>query len=234
MPLSLIQRITNQSAAQVTTLSAVYTTTPVQGHLLVTIGNSDATLGVTAGWSLATQSVNDTGLYQWYKIAGASEPSTVTVTPSAAASTEIVIEEWSGNVTVSPLDQVNNTSTATTTASINSSTSPATTQADELAIAGLGWNVTGTVTTYTNAYTEVAELTGSGGVVTFLAVAERALVATGTTGTVGTLSPNNNATKSGLIATYKAALVGTTGSSSAAQAGVAGQFSPHLNYKMWL
>lgn len=234
MPLSLVQRVTNQSAANVATLSAVYTTTPVQGDLLIALGNSDATLTITSGWSLATQSVNDTGLYQWYKIAGAAESSTVTITPSSAASTEIVIEEWSGNVATSPLDQVSNTSTSVGSATINSGTSPATTQADELAIAGLGWNVTGTITTYTNAYTEVAELTGAGGVVTKLAVANKALTATGTTGTVGTLSPNNNATKSGLIATYKAALVGITGSSSSDESGVAGQFSPHLNYKMWL
>jgi hypothetical protein len=236
MPLSSVQRRTNQSAAQVASLSATFSPAPTQNNLLVAIGNSDSTLTMTStGWSLATSSINDTGLYQWYKIAGASESATVTITPATSASTEIVIEEWSGNVTASPLDRVANVATGVGTAAIASGTTAATTQADELAIAGLGWNVSGTVTTYTNSYVEVAELTGLGGVTTLLAVAELALSATGAASTAGTLSPNNNATKSGIIATYKAAAVITfSGSSVADEPGMAGQFSPHLNYKMWL
>jgi hypothetical protein len=208
MPLTLVQRVTNQSAAAVSSLTGSFGTTPVQNHLLVANANSDATLTMTStGWTLAVQSVNDTGLYQWYKLAGAAESSSVTVTPSVSASTEITIEEWSGNATTSPLDQVNSGSQTTNAATVPSGTTPATTNADDRAIAAFGWNDTSVVTmsTYTNSYAEVVETKGLGGTATNIAVAELDLAATGAQSTTGTLSGTNNSIKSGLIGTYKAA-----------------------------
>lgn len=209
MPLTLVQRKTNQSAAAVASLAGTFAPAPTVGNLLVVNANSDATLTMTSsGWTLTTSSVNDTGLYQWHKIAGASESATVTVTPSVSASTEIVLEEWSGNLSSSPLDKFASGVQATGAATVPSGTTTTTAQADELAVAAFGWNDAGvvvTMNTYSNSYAEVSELKGTGGTATNIAVAELDLLATGTQTTTGTLSGTTSSVKSGLIGTYMAA-----------------------------
>lgn len=209
MPLTLVQRQTNQSAANVASLAGTYSPAPTSGNLLVAHANSDATVTMTSsGWTLSVSSVNDTGLYQWSKVAGGGESATVTITPGSSASTEIVIEEWSGNATVSPLDKTGSGSAASGATTVPSGTTAATVQADERSLASFGWNDTGAVVTansYTNSYVEVVETKGLGTLATNLAVAEVDLVATGTTTTTVTLSGVLGSVKSGLVATYKAA-----------------------------
>lgn len=209
MPGTLVQRRTNQSAVAVSSLTGTWSPAPVQGNLLVINGDSDATLTMTSsGFSLAIASVNDVGLYQWWKIAGASESTSVVLTPSGSASTEIVMEEWSGMAASSPLDKTASGSAAGGSLTIPSGTTAALAQADELGVAAFGWNDSGGAasgSSYTNSYVEVADIKGLGGMATNVSVAELALSSTAATSSTATLSFNPGSVKSGLIGTYKAA-----------------------------
>lgn len=216
--LTLVQRVTNQSASAVASLTGTWGTTPVQNHLLVATANSDATLTMSSsGWGTPIASVHDTGLYQWYKLAGASESLSVTVTPGSSASTEIVIEEWSNNLTTTPgpQDQWQVGSQLANAATVPTGTTGTTAQADEKAIAAFGWNdsaSTVTMNSYSNSFVEVVETKGTGGTSTNLAVAEIDLAATGTVTCTGTLSSTTNSAKSGLVGTYPAGAGGAVAS----------------------
>lgn len=211
MPLTSVQTKTNVSSVAVASLAAVFTSPPTQGNLIVAAANSDATLTMTSsGFTAGPFLVNATGLYLWFKSAGASESSTVTVTPGVTASTELWIAEYSGNA-VTPFDASASGSDATNAATIPSGTTAATAQADELAIAAFGWSdATGveTADSYSNSFTEVVELKGLGGTATNLAVATLALAATGAQSTTATLSSNISTTRGGVIATFKASAGG--------------------------
>lgn len=214
MPLTLVQRQVNQSAAAVASLTGTYAPAPTSGNLLTANVCSDATVTMTStGWTLAVSSVSDVGLYQWYKLAGASESASVVATPSGSASTEIVIEEWSGNVASLPLDKTSSGSAGSGLTNVPSGTTAATVQADELAVAAFGWNqALANANTYTNSYAEVAETRGLGATATNVAVAEVALSSAAATSTTMTLSAVQNAVKSGLIGTYMAAAAGAAAS----------------------
>lgn len=201
MALTLVQRRTSASAANVTTLAATWSPAPVQNNLILCRANSDATVTMSSsGWTLATSQVNLTGLYLWYKIAGAAESTTVTITPSASASTEMIIEEYSGNATTSVLDKFQSATGATT------GTTAATTQADELAIAQVGISNAvggGFSATWNNSFVATTSLVGVGTVGTALHPSSKALAATGTV--VTTATPAGGGTASGgLVATFKA------------------------------
>src|SRR3954466_14027257 len=136
MPLTLVQKNKAGSAVAVASQACVYGATPTQGNLLIAGANSDNTGSMTStGWTLGTSSVNASGLYQYWKIAGAGESTTVTWSPASSASTEVWIAEDSGNP-ASPLDQI--ASAAGSGTSCPTGTTPATAQADELAAAMVG------------------------------------------------------------------------------------------------
>lgn len=210
MAIAPVQRKTNVSGAAVASLSAVFDTPPTSGRLLTAAVASDATVSMTSsGWTLATSAVNFLGLYLWYKVAGGSESSTVTVTPGVSAAVAIAVAEFSGN-TATPLDQVasnavaaspNNASTATA----STGTTAATAQADEYAIAVFAtFNGGETYDSYSNSFAETAEIIGAGGSPVRLAVAEVVLTSTGTVETTATLSTAVSTGKHALIATFKA------------------------------
>jgi hypothetical protein len=207
MPLTLVQRQTNQAGAGgVAVLSGTFSPAPTQNNLLICNAGSEHTLTMTStGWTAATSSIQFSAQYQWYKIAGAGESATVTVTPSATGSVEIEISEWSGNVTVTPLDKtVSGGNAAGTT--ISSGTTAATTQADEQAVASFNWLGSTTANSYTNSFVEEAELAGLSSLSnTKMAVADKVLSATGAQSTVVTLSATTTDPNSGLVSTFKAA-----------------------------
>lgn len=202
MALTLVQRRTSASGANVTTLAATWSPAPIQNNLILCRANSDATATMaSSGWTLATSQVNLSGLYLWYKIAGAAESTTVTITPSGAASTEMIIEEYSGNATASVLDRFQSATGATT------GTTAATTQADELAIAQVGMNNTaggGFSATWNNSFVATTSLTGAGSVGTTLHPSSKALATTGAVVTTATPAGGGVAS-GGLVATFKAA-----------------------------
>ncbi len=89
-----------------------------------------------------------------YKIAGAAEGTDVTVSVSASDDQTITIFEYSGIDTVSPLDQT--AANAGTPTSCSTGTTPTTSTADELLIAGVGLNGTsgGWANTWSNGFTQ--------------------------------------------------------------------------------
>lgn len=204
MPLTQVQRQTSVSAANVASLTATFSPAATAGNLLSCNGNSDSTLAMTStGWSLAWSNINNTGLYQWYKIAAGGE-TTVVITPGGGSfSTEMVIREYSGNAASSPLDK-------TASGSVGSGatgTTAATTQADELAIAGLGGNNTASshAASWSLSFVTEINIIGLGSTPTELHTSTKALSATGTVTTTGTTAE----TISGAgVGTYKAATGG--------------------------
>lgn len=207
MPLTQVQVASGQSAANVASQSATFASPPTSGNLLRCWANADTTLTMTSsGWTLAWSSLSFVGLYQWYKIAGASESSTVTVTPASSLAVQLFIREDSGN-TATPLDRTSTSTAPSASSSVPSGTTAATTQADEHAAAAFGWNNASavvTASTYTNSFTEIHETVALGTTQVAMAVAELVLSATATQTTTVTLSAANNSQKSGGIATYKA------------------------------
>lgn len=209
MSLTLVQRQTAATTvAQSSALTATYSPAPKEGNLLVCGCTSGATMTMTStGWTLATSAVNNVGLYQWYKIAGASESTSVSITPSSSVGMVMYIEEWSGNLEASPLDQVGSQAVQSSTSTPTTGTTPATAQTDELAIGQIGSTSSsgvGSYSAWSNAFSEVLDITGQGSQPYGLGVAEKALSATGAQSTIGTNSETLTQ-YSGLIATYKAA-----------------------------
>ncbi|MBT8331843.1 MAG: hypothetical protein KJP06_05890, partial [Deltaproteobacteria bacterium] len=129
----------NGNSNGATSVSATFDTAPTENNLLVAIvGNRDSSTAPTtpSGWSVAISETGNTpGQVIFYKIAGVSEPSTVTVSNyGTSTNLGIHIYEYSGISTSSPLDQTNSANGNSATASTGSIT---TTYADELLIAGL-------------------------------------------------------------------------------------------------
>lgn len=108
-----------------TAVAASFTGTPTAGNLLIAVvGNRDASGSPTtpSGWTVARDdSGNTPGQIIYYKIAGASEPTTVTVSGyPAVVSLGIHLYEYSGVDASSPLAGVTLVSGSGTTASSGS------------------------------------------------------------------------------------------------------------------
>ena len=83
MPYTRVQQASNGTDAA--SLTITLGSTPAVGDLLVAWANSDATVTQGgSGWTAGPDVVDGNGAYSWYKIAGASEPSSVTFTPSVS------------------------------------------------------------------------------------------------------------------------------------------------------
>src|SRR3954451_14637955 len=204
MPMTRVQRVTAGTGAAAASLTATYSPAPTNGNLLICMGNSDATLTMTStGWTLGTSQVNNTGLYQWWKIAGASESTTVVLTPSASDSVAMIIQEWSGNATGTAVDKT----AAGTNGSSSTGTTATTVQGDEEAFAQIGTSATGgsaTTATWTNSF--VSEGTGVRGLATVnidLLAADLALSTTQTVTTTATVT-GTGVVSGALVCTYKA------------------------------
>jgi hypothetical protein len=216
VPLTLVQRKSSTSAAGTGgSFQASWQSQPTQGNLLVAVANSDSALTmVSTGWTLAISSVNYVALYQFYKIAGASESSVVDITVNSGNfSCGVELEEYAGNAPSTPLDQTASFSPTTDgDATISTGTTPTTTQADELALVAFGMLYpTTSITAITNSFVEVVDnlraiSNPTNGIDTALTVASKALTATGTQNAVGTLD-TPNLRPSGIIGTYKAGSV---------------------------
>ena len=69
---------------------------PTVGDLDVLTVNSDTVVTMPSGFSLATQFVNSQGSYLWYRVAGGSEGSTVTITTTGNFDTALTWSRWQG------------------------------------------------------------------------------------------------------------------------------------------
>jgi hypothetical protein len=109
MAIAEAQAWVGASAGAGGTVTATYGSTPTQGNLLIACGRgtnpfSNATL---SGWTLAVQSFSTSGgspIAIWYKIAGAAEPTAVTLLWTSSANINLSIGEYSGML-AAPLDK---------------------------------------------------------------------------------------------------------------------------------
>lgn len=78
--------------------------TPASGNVLIAWANSDALVSIGgSGWTAGPSVIDGNGTYIWWKVAGASEPSSVTFTPSVADYICAGVAEYAGTA-ASPLD----------------------------------------------------------------------------------------------------------------------------------
>lgn len=123
-----------------TTIVTTLTATPVVGNTLVAIANSDSTLTIDGTWNLRRSFVADQGFYIWDRVAGASEPASVTVTPDGGAdhAALVVVELDAG----SELDAAGTVSSVAATDAVTAAgTTTSTDDGEALVIAALhgGW-----------------------------------------------------------------------------------------------
>lgn len=95
---------------------------PTAGNLLIAVANADATVTHDgSGWTAGPSIIDGNGAYLWWKVAGASEPATVTFTPSVSDYITAGLLEYSGNA-ASPFDV---SGTSTHSGSATNTTDPA-------------------------------------------------------------------------------------------------------------
>jgi hypothetical protein len=203
---AFVQKKAATTTADSTSLSATLTSGPIQNDLLIVVaGAYPATLTTPAGYTLVTSPV---GVYLWYKVAGASESPTVSVTGSVAGALELLVMEWSGMASPS-LDQTANSpnDAAATHTTWTTGVTAATTQASELVIAAVGLYQPAAGNSYSPwsaGYTAQADLEPTGSASLGAAgVASRVVAATGTQTATATWTKASYA--AGMIATFKAA-----------------------------
>jgi len=194
------------------TVVATWPASTTAGNLLVAVVSFRGGSGVTItpptaspAWTLAVRSDNSTTISTAiYYIANASAQSGAsTWTLSSSQNATLSLIEYSGVAISSPLDKTATNSGSGTTG--NSGTTATTTQANEVAIAGISIDASNkTLTSWTNSFTETNQAVSSGGgqaTRSKMGVAHKILSATGTQNTSVTISAIQN--WSGAIATFK-------------------------------
>lgn len=150
------------------TLTATYDSTPTENNLLVACFAYRDTVDPETPPSGWTKAVTENGFSNhvgfWFKIAGASEPTAVTFAWTGAAANLLLITEYSGNATSSPLDVVDgNNEGSGDVSTLSSGTTATTAEDDELWIAG--FVVRGGsdgFTSFTNSFTEIFDVSNAG------------------------------------------------------------------------
>ena len=95
-----IQKATSASTVQSNTFSATFGNTPGNGRLMILIIGSDGTPNIPVGWTPDINFTNNCSLAICRRVAGASEPTTVTVTTTGNCQTQLAIFELPTYTTV--------------------------------------------------------------------------------------------------------------------------------------
>lgn len=199
-------------------VTITYPSTPTKNNLLVCccswagIIYNQQPLTVPPGWILATRGgQSNDGQGDWinsaiyYKIAGASEPTTHQWTFSNEVDgASFVASEWSGCDTINPLDRTNLNSGYTVSGS--SGATGTLSQTNELVIlsfSNLLVNLPSTWSSYTNDATEILEISSPNGGAVNTAMVSKISSATDSINYGATLSPDSQAIWSSAIATFR-------------------------------
>lgn len=213
MALQIVQSTAEARVGNAASVTQTFGSTPVQGHLLVAVHRCDdvtaANINTPSGWTKGPQVVAAFGVTLFYKIAGASEPTSVTVTNVTAGPGCLMMSEYSGNDT--NIATVLDTSTTTQVASgLTHTTSNLTiANAGDLIVVGIGLASAGTTTGWSNAWTNSFARAGTpiSGNNSNLSCAYRVPGATGTYSTTETWTTNARTSRS-VVAAFKAAAAG--------------------------
>ena len=190
------------------TLIAVIATRSSSAGALTGIANS----GTALIWTRAVQSTPSTSTTTeiWYAPVLSGAGTSLTVNLSGSMYAAAVVGEYSGILTPGPVDVAASNSNASNSLTASTGTTATTTQANEVAIAGMGlMSSSYTMGSITNAFTSVASVVSGGkrssnAKVYFL---EKILTVTGTQSAGGTVSTSSQ--WSGAIVTFKAAATST-------------------------
>lgn len=198
------EQLVSGSSSGSTTISATWGSATSAGNLLVALiafeGGTDITITPPdPSWNLADR--GDSGIKVgtaiYYIDNAASESGVSTWTFSVSKKAALVLVEYSGVLTASPLDKTASQGGAGVVA--DSGLTAATTKADEIAIASLVTKEIETFSAQTNGFSEIGEYTGSDRVT--IAFEEKILSATGTQQVQADTSDNKE--WAGVIATFK-------------------------------
>lgn len=206
MAIAFVQSKTG-SAPDNSAVSATFDVASTAGNLLVAVvsASENVTVSPPAGWSVAIAQLNSIDVAICYR---ENAPSSTSLSFSFGAtspsSSTVVIAEYSGIATSSPLD-VTGSNTGTGTSPTTGSAGP-TTQQNELLIGGLGSSVAAGLNTYSsplNSFTLRAQVQELGNNNNNCALLDRIVSTNGTYSTGATL--DTSATWAGVIATFKSA-----------------------------
>lgn len=135
---ALIQSHAFCSAAAATSHAIVLPLTPTPGNTIILTVVSNATVAIPTGYSLASSAISSTGTYIFYKIAGASEASTINLIPSSIADIAVRAYEYSGLAASAVFDKQASATPAGTVSQSTISTGTLS-QANEFCIAVYGY-----------------------------------------------------------------------------------------------
>jgi hypothetical protein len=137
---------------------ATYASGPTQGNLLIAygVGTTAATNASISGWTQATSTRCGSAKYAalFYKVAGASEATAVSLAWTSSTDTFCIIEEWGGFTGTPTLDKIANQNYGAAATSQTSGTTAATTADAELCIAGFAMGNTFTSPSFSNSFVE--------------------------------------------------------------------------------
>lgn len=197
-----VQHNVKGSTASATSHNIVFGSPPTSGNVLILCVVSDTTVLPTppTGWTTIQAAVGNSGTYMYWKTAGVSESSTVTVTISASDSCVLSIYEYS-NITT--LDQSAQLVSGSNVTAVPTGTTSATTAANELIVCLCGMDDVNTVTSWSNSIvTDQAAVTTGSVTNVSLTVGIKIVSATGTQTSTATVTGLSN-NPSGIIATFK-------------------------------
>jgi hypothetical protein len=160
----LIQSAQAASAIDSNSISATFASTPGAGNLLIAVaGNLAASSPSTPiGWTVAiNESANAPGQAIFYRIAGAAEPTTVTVGGYGIATRlGLHVYEYRGIAYGAPLDQTASSSGSGT--ALSTGTTATTGQPEELVLAAFVIDAAASLGAWTSGFTERRDFVNGG------------------------------------------------------------------------
>lgn len=206
-----VQSKSYASTASNTSHSVTLDTAPTPGNYVFLFANSDEFIdtATVTGYTRYVFSQDFCNVACYYRKIQSGDSATITITIAASNSMALFAWELSGLEPVAA-NLVDKTATAINqggAGSISSGTTAVTSQANEFTIAALGQSgITHAFNTYTNSFTEKAEIFTSGSAVNVrLAIAYKDLSSTGPQSTLCTMSGNTGGNDVGAIGTFRKA-----------------------------
>ncbi len=177
---------TKTAAANSTTASATFTTTPVSGRLLIAVcaSRANTTFSTPTNFSVAKNEAGTPSQGIFYKVSNGTE-STITCTGTVSGRMGIHIYEYAGVLSTTPFERANTTA-STGTGTAQSSASLTTTSSPDLLFAALVTNSNSTYNSWSNSFVERNDFKSN--TQAHFGAADRQVTANGAYSTTGTNS----------------------------------------------
>lgn len=204
----VVQQVDYHSTASATPQTFTWSSGPVQNNLLVLVCSSDNTVTTPSGFTLAKSNVSAQGQYIFYKVAGAGESTTISISLGGADSLVVSGWELSGMLTSGVADANASNLNGSGTSSSSTGTTATLAQSNEWSVACSCWNATTegalSVTSWSNSYVQTSTVVSSGSIQNIRQTCSTvSTAATTAQTTTATLSGLTLAGSQGIIATFK-------------------------------